>query len=164
MPDPQKHLRTCNLCEAMCGIEITHEQGAILSIKGDPHDPLSKGHICPKTVALQDLHEDPDRLRYPLLKTPQGWERISWDNAFNEAASRIRSIQAKHGRNAVALYVGNPSVHNVGTMLTLVPFFNALKTDNRYSATSVDQLAPMLVSMKLYGNQLLFPVPDIDRT
>lgn len=164
MPDPQKHLRTCNLCEAMCGIEITHEQGAILSIKGDPHDPLSKGHICPKAVALQDLHEDPDRLRYPLLKTPQGWERISWDNAFNEAASRIRSIQAKHGRNAVALYVGNPSVHNVGTMLTLVPFFNALKTHNRYSATSVDQLAPMLVSMKLYGNQLLFPVPDIDRT
>ncbi len=164
MPDPQKHLRTCNLCEAMCGVEITHEQGQILSIKGDPLDPLSKGHICPKAVALQDLHEDPDRLRYPLLKTPQGWERISWDNAFNEAASRIRRIQAKHGRNAVALYLGNPSVHNVGTMLTLPSLFTALKTANRYSATSVDQLAPMLVSMKLYGNQLLFPVPDIDRT
>lgn len=164
MQDPQKHLRTCNLCEAMCGIEITHEQGKILAIRADPHDPLSQGHICPKAVALQDLQEDPDRLRHPMIKTPQGWERISWENAFNEAASRIRNIQAKHGRNAVALYAGNPSIHNVGTMLTLVPLFNVLKTDNRYSATSVDQLAPMLVAMKLYGNQLLLPVPDIDRT
>lgn len=164
MQAPQKHFRTCNLCEAMCGIEITHEQGRILSIKGDPLDPLSKGHICPKAVALQDLHEDPDRLRYPLLKTPQGWEQISWENAFNEAASRIRNIQAKHGHDAVAIYAGNPSIHNVGTLLTLVPLFNVLKTNNRYSATSVDQLAPMLVAMKLYGNQLLMPVPDIDRT
>ena len=164
MQDPQKHFRTCNLCEAMCGIEITHEQGTILSIKGDPQDPLSRGHICPKAVALQDLQEDPDRLRYPMLKTPQGWERISWENAFNETASRIRNLQAKYGQDSVAMYVGNPSIHNVGTMLTLVPFFNALQTTNRYSATSVDQLAPMLVAMKLYGNQLLFPVPDIDRT
>lgn len=164
MPDPQKHFRTCNLCEAMCGLEITHAQGAIQSIKGDPLDPLSQGHICPKAVALQDIHNDPDRLRYPLLKTPQGWERISWDNAFNEAASRIRRVQAKHGRNAVALYVGNPSVHNLGTMLALPALFNTLKTANRYSATSVDQLAPMLVALKLYGNQLLLPVPDIDRT
>ena len=132
MQDPQKHLRTCNLCEAMCGIEITHEQGRILSIKADPHDPLSKGHICPKAVALQDLQEDPDRLRYPMIKTPQGWERISWENAFNEAASRIRNIQAKHGRDSVALYAGNPSIHNVGTMLTLPPLFNVLKTNNRY--------------------------------
>lgn len=164
MQEPQKHLRTCTLCEAMCGIEITHEQGRILSIKGDPHDPLSRGHICPKAVALQDIQEDPDRLRYPMIRTPQGWERISWENAFNEVASRIRNLQAKHGHNAVALYLGNPSVHNVGTMLTLLPLINALKTHNRFSATSADQLAPMLVSMKLYGNQLLFPVPDIDRT
>lgn len=164
MPHPQKHLRTCNLCEAMCGIEITHDQGQILSIKGDPQDPLSKGHICPKAVALQDLHEDPDRLKYPLLKTPDGWEQISWDNAFNEVASRIRNIQAKHGNNAVGIYVGNPTIHNMGSMLTLLPFLSALGTSNRFSATSVDQLAPMLVAMKMFGNQLLLPVPDIDRT
>src|SRR5690606_40437306 len=80
MQDPQKHLRTCNLCEAMCGIEITHEQGRILSIKGDPHDPLSKGHICPKAVALQDLHEDPDRLRYPLRSEEHTSELQSREN------------------------------------------------------------------------------------
>ncbi|MEE2731313.1 MAG: molybdopterin-dependent oxidoreductase [Pseudomonadota bacterium] len=164
MPHPQKHLRTCNLCEAMCGIEITHDQGHILAIKGDPKDPLSKGHICPKAVALQDLHEDPDRLRYPLLKTPDGWEQISWENAFNEVASRLRNVQAKHGQNAVGIYLGNPTIHNMGSMLTLMPFLSALGTTNRFSATSVDQLAPMLVAMKMFGNQLLLPVPDIDRT
>ncbi|RLT94405.1 molybdopterin-dependent oxidoreductase [Ketobacter sp.] len=164
MPHPQKHLRTCNLCEAMCGIEITHDQGHILAIKGDPKDPLSKGHICPKAVALQDLHEDPDRLRYPMLKTPDGWEQISWENAFNEVASRLRNVQAKYGQNAVGIYLGNPTIHNMGSMLTLMPFLSALGTANRFSATSVDQLAPMLVAMKMFGNQLLLPVPDIDRT
>ncbi len=164
MPGQEKHYRTCNLCEAMCGVVITHEKGKVISVKGDKHDPFSRGHICPKAVALQDLHDDPDRLRYPLLKTPQGWERISWENAFNEAASRLRTIQAKHGKNALAMYTGNPTVHNLGSMLTIAPFIASLQTHNRYSATSVDQLAPMLVAMKMFGNQLLLPVPDIDRT
>ncbi|MGB3622436.1 MAG: molybdopterin-dependent oxidoreductase [Ketobacter sp.] len=164
MPDLQTHTRTCNLCEAMCGIEITHDQGHIVSIKGDKRDPLSKGFMCPKAVALQDIHDDPDRLHYPMLKTPQGWEQISWENALNEVASRIRSVQAKHGKNAVGIYIGNPTIHNLGSMLTLKPFLSALGTQNRFSATSVDQLAPMLVALKMFGNQTLFTVPDIDRT
>ncbi|MDX1696177.1 MAG: molybdopterin-dependent oxidoreductase, partial [Ketobacteraceae bacterium] len=164
MADPNTHHRTCNLCEAMCGLEIQHDKGKVISIKGDKKDPLSKGFICPKATALQDIHDDPDRLRYPLLKTPNGWERISWENAFNETASRLRNIQAKHGKNAVAVYLGNPNVHNHGSMLTLFPFLSALKTENRYSATSVDQLAPMLASLKMFGNQGMLPVPDIDNT
>lgn len=164
MAGPTQHFRTCNLCEAMCGIVITHDDGKIQSIKGDASDPHSKGFICPKATALQDLHDDADRLRYPLLKTPQGWERISWENAFNEASARLRNIQAKYGTSAVATYIGNPTVHNLGAMLTLPLFLNALKTENRFSATSLDQLAHMLVSLKLFGNQALLPVPDIDRT
>ena len=163
MADPTQHFRTCSLCEAMCGIVVTHDNGKIQSIKGDPADPLSRGFICPKATALQDLHDDPDRLRYPLLKTPTGWEQISWENAFNEAAARLRNIQAKHGNNAVATYAGNPTVHNFGAMMTYGLFLGALKTENRYSATSLDQLPHMLTNLKLFGNQALFPVPDIDR-
>lgn len=164
MADSNTHYRTCNLCEAMCGLEIQHDKGKVISIKGDKKDPLSKGFICPKATALQDIHDDPDRLRYPLLKTPNGWERISWENAFNETAARLRNIQAKYGKNAVAVYLGNPNVHNHGSLLTLFPFLSALKTESRYSATSVDQLAPMLAGLKMFGNQLMLPVPDIDRT
>ncbi|OUS25323.1 dehydrogenase [Gammaproteobacteria bacterium 45_16_T64] len=148
----------------MCGVVVTHEKGKVLSIQGDKHDPLSRGHICPKAVALQDIHDDPDRLRYPMLKTPQGWERISWENAFNEAASRLRTIQAKHGKNAVGMYTGNPTIHNLGSMITIAPLMAAVGTKNRFSATSVDQLAPMLVAMKMFGSHVLLPVPDIDRT
>ena len=113
----QKHYRNCNLCEAICGIEITHEDGKILSIVGDKLDPLSRGHICPKALALKDIYEDPNRLRRPVRRTADGWQEIGWDEAFDEAAAGIDEIQTKYRRDAVAVYQGNPSVHNLGTML-----------------------------------------------
>lgn len=158
------HYRTCNLCEAMCGLEIEHAGDEIIAIRGDQHDAFSRGHICPKAVALQDLHEDPDRLRMPVRRTADGWVEISWDEALTETATRLAGVQREYGRNAVAIYAGNPTVHNHGAMFTLLPFLQALGTRNRYSATSVDQLPQMLACFKLFGHQLLFPVPDIDRT
>lgn len=158
------HYRTCNLCEALCGLEIEHEHGEIIAIRGDQADPLSGGHICPKAVALKDLHEDPDRLRQPVKRTAQGWQEIGWGEALDEVAERLHGIQQQHGRNALAVYAGNPTVHNHGAMFTLLPLLKALGTRNRYSATSVDQLPHMLAAFKLFGHQLLLPVPDIDRT
>ena len=111
------HFRTCHLCEAMCGIAIELEGDRIVAIRGDEDDPFSRGHICPKAVALQDVHEDPDRLRRPLRRTASGWEEISWDEALDEAAARLAAVQRAHGRNAVALYQGNPTVHNHGALL-----------------------------------------------
>jgi anaerobic selenocysteine-containing dehydrogenase len=152
----------------MCGviIETTDSENGpqILSIKGDKQDPLSQGAICPKAVALKDLHEDPDRLKRPLMKTEQGWKEIGWNQAFDLVANRIKKIQKQHGRNAVGTYLGNPNVHNHGTMLTVLPFLKALRTKKRFSATSNDQLPHMLVSQQMYGHQALFPVPDIDHT
>ena len=72
------HYIACNLCEAICGLEIKLEDGQIRSIKGDQQDPISKGHICPKAVVLQDIYNDPDRLRRPIKKTEDGWQPISW--------------------------------------------------------------------------------------
>ncbi len=158
------HYRTCNLCEALCGLEIEHAGGEIIAIRGDQSDPLSGGHLCPKAVALKDLHEDPDRLRQPVRRTANGWEPIGWDEALDEVAQRLHQVQQQHGRNALAVYVGNPTVHNHGAMFTLLPLLKALGTRNRYSATSLDQLPHMLAAFKLFGHQLLLPVPDIDRT
>jgi anaerobic selenocysteine-containing dehydrogenase len=158
------HHRTCNLCEAMCGIAIESAGGKVTSIRGDKSDPFSRGYICPKASALADLHEDPDRLRYPVRRTANGFVRIGWDEAFDEVASRLRATQAAHGRNAVGLYLGNPNVHNYGSMLFGLPFAQALGTRNRFSATSVDQLPQQLASLFLFGHQLLLPIPDLDRT
>jgi anaerobic selenocysteine-containing dehydrogenase len=158
------HFRACNLCEAICGIDIRLEGDTIRAIRGDKDDPLSRGHVCPKAVALQDLHEDPDRLRHPLRRTPRGWERVGWDEAFDEAATRLKEIQARHGRDAVALYLGNPNVHNYGPLLFLPPLLRTLHTRNRFSASSFDQLPHMVASALMFGHSLLFAVPDVDRT
>lgn len=156
--------RSCNLCEAICGIEITVKGDRQLEIRGDKDDPFSRGYICPKAVALQDIHYDKDRLTYPVRRTPQGWQRISWNEAFDEVARNLKRVQAKFGRSSVATYLGNPTVHNYGALLFAPGFIRSLHTRNRFSATSVDQLAHHFTAYLMFGHQLLLPVPDVDRT
>mgnify|MGYP005849033087 CR=1 FL=1 len=158
------HYRTCHLCEAMCGVAIEMKDGHIASIKGDENDPLSRGHICPKAVALQDLHEDPDRLRKPIRKTATGWQEMDWEEAFDLVADRLHQIRQEHGRNSIGVYLGNPNVHNHGSLVATMPFLRAVGSQNRFSATSNDQLPHMLASLEMFGHQVLFPIPDIDHT
>ncbi len=158
------HYIACNLCEAICGLEIKLKEGQIKSIRGDAQDPISKGHICPKAVALQDIYNDPDRLRTPIKKTDNGWQAISWKQAYKEVTKQLKRIQRQHGKNAVAVYLGNPTVHNLDALLFGPMFFRTLKTKSRYSATSVDQLPEQLVSLLMFGHSLLIPLPDLDRT
>ena len=159
------HFRACNLCEAICGLEITvNENNEILTINGDKKDPFSRGHICPKAVGLKDIYLDKNRLKQPVRRTEMGWETISWNEAFDEVASKLKAIQAQHGKDAVGVYQGNPSVHNSGTLLAAPAFLRALGTKNRFSATSADQLPHHFVSSLMFGHPLLLPVPDIDRT
>src|SRR5215213_2457395 len=158
------HYRSCNLCEAICGIEITTADDQRLDIRGDKDDPFSRGYICPKAVALQDLHYDKDRLKHPVRRTAGGWERISWNEAFDEVTRNLKRIHAEHGRNSIATYLGNPTVHNYGALLFVPGFLRSLRTRNKFSATSVDQLAHHLASYLMFGHQLLVPVPDVDRT
>lgn len=158
------HYRTCHLCEAMCGVAIEMKDGHIDSIKGDENDPLSRGHICPKAVALQDLHEDPDRLRKPIRKTTTGWQEMDWDQAFDLVAEKLHKTRQDHGRNSIGVYLGNPNVHNHGSLVATMPFLRAIGSQNRFSATSNDQLPHMLASLEMFGHQILFPIPDIDHT
>lgn len=163
------HHRACHLCEAICGLtfELDTDEGGvsrITSIKGDAQDSFSRGHICPKAVALQDIQNDPDRLRSPVLRVGDQWLPIAWEEAFELAARRLYEIQQRHCQNAVAVYQGNPSVHNYGLMTHSNYFLGLLKSRNRFSATSVDQLPHHLTSYLMYGHGLLLPIPDIDHT
>ncbi len=155
----------CNLCEAICGLLLTVEDGRVTGVRGNPDDPLSRGHICPKGTAIADITEDPDRLRRPIRRTPDGrWEELDWDEALDYAVTGLADVQAAHGRNAVAVYLGNPNVHSLGAMTHGPQVIRALGSRNTYSATSVDQLPQQLVAHLLYGHQLMIPVPDLDRT
>lgn len=156
--------RTCHLCEAMCGLRLTVADGAVHEVEGDPDDPLSRGYLCPKAFALMDLQTDPDWLQRPVRRVGDGWQELEWDAAFDLVAARLRAIQDEHGNNAVAIYQGNPTVHSLGAMLYGPFFVKALRTRQRYSATSADQLPHHVVGWTMYGHQLLVPIPDVDRT
>ena len=174
-PDPsgtRTALAACNLCEAICGLELTIEdrpQGPrVTSIRGHEADPLSRGHICPKGVALADVYDDPDRLRRPVRRIGTGtdarWEEISWDEALDLTADGLAQVVAQGGRDALAVYLGNPNVHSLGAQTHGTAMTRSLGTRNTFSATSVDQLPHQFVAWQLYGHQLLIPVPDLDRT
>jgi anaerobic selenocysteine-containing dehydrogenase len=154
----------CMLCEALCGLEVEHDGQSVLKIRGDAQDPFSKGHICPKGVALAELQNDPDRLKHPLVKVGDRFEEIGWEAALDLAASRIADIQRRHGRDAMATYFGNPAAHSYSAILFYQMLMDAIGTRNRYSANSVDTLPRFLASYEMYGNQVQVPVPDVDRT
>src|SRR6266540_3227555 len=160
----QTRYGSCNLCEAICGLEYTVDDGRVTSIRGDEQDPLSRGHICPKALALVDVHADPDRLRRPVKRVGDQWQEIGWDEAFDLVAERLAAIRKQHGDNAVGVYLGNPNVHNYGSLTHGLTLLRELGTRNRFSATSVDQLPHQMISYLMYGHQLLLPIPDIDRT
>jgi len=165
MPAEQKtHYRACNLCEAICGLEIKTQGDQVLSIKGDKNDPLSRGYICPKGVAMQDIYSDPNRLRKPVKKHGDSWVEISWQEAFDSVAEKLVAVQEQHGQNAVAFFAGNPNVHNYGSMTHAGVLRKAVQSKIHFSATSLDQLPHHLTSYSLYGHQSLIPVPDIDHS
>ena len=156
--------RSCNLCEAICGLTIEHDGKQVVSIKGDKDDPLSRGHICPKAIALQDIHADPDRLKTPVRRTENEFEPISWEDAFDLVESKLMQIRERHGDDSVALYLGNPTVHNSGALLFQKYLKQSLNTRNRFAATSVDQLPHHFAASQMFGHGLLIPIPDIDNT
>jgi anaerobic selenocysteine-containing dehydrogenase len=164
--DTTTRLFACTLCEAMCGLEVTLDShGEVVALRGHDDDPLSRGHVCPKALALPDIQDDPDRLRRPLVRDASGTLReATWDEAFRRAASLLVGVQEQHGDDALAVYLGNPNVHSLGALTHHPTLVRLLRTRNRFSATSVDQLPHLVVAHALYGHQFLLPVPDIDRT
>jgi anaerobic selenocysteine-containing dehydrogenase len=161
----EQKFRTCNVCEAMCGLVMTVDGGRITDVRADPEDVFSRGHICPKGPAMREVYEDPDRVRHPLRRTASGgWEEISWKEALDEAASRLGDIRARHGANAIGVYFGNPVAHNHGALTTVYGFIKAIGTKNRFDANSQDANPKLFASLQMFGDQLSLLLPDVDRT
>ncbi|HET6934234.1 MAG TPA: molybdopterin-dependent oxidoreductase, partial [Candidatus Angelobacter sp.] len=156
--------RICPFCEACCGLELTVSDGRVTKIRGHAEDVFSRGYICPKGTALKDLHEDPDRLRAPLINRNGRFEPATWDEAFAEIERRLSAIMAEHGPHAVALALGNPIVHKTGLLLYIPRLGRALGTHNVFSASTLDQMPKQLSSGLMFGDWLSIPVPDMERS
>ncbi|HEU5084363.1 MAG TPA: molybdopterin-dependent oxidoreductase [Acidimicrobiales bacterium] len=156
--------RTCPLCEAGCGLSVTVRDGEVTRIRGDLLDVFSKGYLCPKGSTLKQLHEDPDRLRQPLVRRDGRLVPATWEEAWQAVADGLGRVIAEHGRAAVGAYVGNPNAHNLGALLYNRALLRALGSPNVFSASTVDQRPKEIATGLMFGNVLTTPVPDLDRT
>ncbi len=169
MQSTRTAFRTCPLCEAGCGLEITVGRDAdgaehVTRIRGDREDVFSKGFICPKGSTLRQLHEDPDRLRRPLVKRDGVHVEVSWDEAWEAVDEGLRGVIERHGRESLAVYLGNPTAHSLSAMMFNKALLTGLGTRQRYSASTVDQMPRHVAAGYVFGSPVAVPVPDLDRT
>lgn len=160
---PSLHHRPCHLCPASCGLTLEVEGDQLLSVKNDPADPFSQGYCCPKGLAIGELHDDPDRLRRPLVRKGGVLVEVSWEEACRAAAEGLAGVVKRHGKHGLATYIGNPTVHHFGALLGSELWRQLLPTKNRYTANSQDVNPHLLVNFLTFGMQMAQPVPDLDR-
>lgn len=166
--ESRTEFRTCPLCEATCGLEITVKPTAdggeeVTRIRGDINDVFSKGFICPKGSSLIHLQNDPDRLRKPVVKRDGEFVEVSWEEAFATIEAGLLPVLEEFGRNSVGIYLGNPVVHSLGAALHTRSLISALGSTNRFSASTVDQRPKEISAAAMFGSAAI-PVPDLDRT
>lgn len=157
--------RTCPLCEAGCGLEISvSPDEQVVRIRGDREDVFSHGYICPKGSTLKQLHEDPDRLRRPLVKRNGVHVEVTWDEAWQEVERGLSGVIARHGRGSLGAYLGNPNAHNLGPQLYSSMMLKSMGSRNIFSASTVDQVPKHVAGGYMFGTAQSIPVPDLDHT
>jgi anaerobic selenocysteine-containing dehydrogenase len=158
--------RVCPFCEATCGLAVEVEGESIVAVRGDKDDPFSRGYICPKAYGVKELYHDPERLRRPVRRTPDGWQEISWEAAYEEVASRLIAIRDQYGSDAIGMYTGNPVVHDLGALLYRPVLQRALGSRSMFNASAIDTLPKIVQTGLMFGRHFptAVPVPDIDRT
>jgi anaerobic selenocysteine-containing dehydrogenase len=158
--------RTCHLCEATCGLELHLDGDTITLVRGDKEDVFSHGYLCPKGSAIKDLEADPDRLRRPQIRdrVTDTWRDAEWDEAFAYIDEHLAPIVREHGNDALAVYLGNPSAHNLAPQLYGRVLLQAARTRNVYSASTVDQMPKQVSAGLMFGAGLSIPIPDVDHT
>lgn len=160
----ETHFRTCHLCESMCGLEVTVQDGRVQRIRPDTEDVWSKGYICPKGTVLGELHHDPDRLRSPVVRGEGGeFHEVTWAEAFRVAAEKIQGVTAKHGAQALHTYIGNPAAHNFSLQRYIAAFMPMSGIETVWSPGTVDQWPKNVSSAPMLGDAWRIAAPDVDR-
>ncbi|AJE85325.1 molybdopterin dinucleotide-binding region [Streptomyces albus] len=160
-----RHHRICPLCEAGCGLTVDLEGRRVVKVRGARDDVFSKGYACPKGISLGEIDQDPERCHAPLVRQPDGrFAEVTWDEAFAEVARGLGRVAEQHGKDAVALYYGNPVIHTVGIPLHVAAMRQSMQSRNVYSSSTVDQMPKNVSAGLMFGDPWAIPVPDIDRT
>ena len=158
----------CRICEPLCGMIATVEDGRLISLRPDDEHPLSQGYACPKGLAFPEVQHDPDRVLHPLRRVAGGalgeFEQVSWDEALDDIAVRLRALLDTHGGGTVGQFFGNPVGFNITGTLWAGALMTALGTGHQYSVGSQDINSRYVASKLLYGSISQVPFPDLRGT
>lgn len=155
----------CRICEPLCGMIATVEDGRLTALRPDKEHPLSAGFACPKGIAFTDVVNDPDRLLTPMRRGADGFEPVDWDTALTDIAGRVSAIRRRHGSGSIGWYFGNPTAFSYSHLMAVFPFIKGLgRRTHLFTASSQDTSNRMLASQFLYGAPVAVPIPDLMRT
>lgn len=165
-------LTYCRICEPLCGLVATVEgpPGAerLVSLRPDDEHPLSRGYACPKGLAFAEVQHDPERVLHPLRRVPGGapgeLAQVSWEEALDDIAARLRDIIDTHSGTSVGQFFGNPVGFNVTAALWSGALMTALGTGHQYSVGSQDINSRYVASKLLYDSISQVPFPDLRST
>ena len=153
----------CRVCEPACGMLATVDNDQLIKLEADKDHPVSKGFVCNKGIYGADIHNDPDRLKYPLRKSKTGdFERIDWDTALDEISAKLQQIVNRHGTSALAAYNGNPGAFNTLFGPSFGSFATQLGIKKFFSSGTQDCANKFAGSEAVFGTRTFHPVPDID--
>jgi anaerobic selenocysteine-containing dehydrogenase len=165
MPTPSFVPTFCRVCEPACGLLAQVEDGRLVGLRPDREHPVTKGFACHKGLAGAAVHHDPDRVDHPLKRVAPGrFERVSWDEAISEIASRITTLRDAHGPDSIAWYAGNPSAFNTLARPALSSFFAQLGTRRAFGSGTQDCANKFSGSEAVFGSSTIHPIPDLERT
>lgn len=154
----------CRICEPLCGMIATVEDGKLVALRPDKEHPLSAGFACQKGIAFTEVVNDPDRVTTPLRRTPDGFEPVSWDEALGDIAGRLSAVLRDHGAGAVGWYMGNPGAFSYAHVLSIMAFIKGIgRGTHFYTASSQDTNSRLMASQLLYGTPTSVPIPDLTR-
>lgn len=161
----EERITYCRICEPLCGLRVTVENGEVKKVRPDSDHPLSAGFACPKGIAMADVNNDPERVLHPLRRNAEGeFERVSWDAALDEIGTRLRRVIDAHGGDSVAWYMGNPAAFSYSHPLWVKGFLDGVGSPHWYTASSQDVSNRFAASNFLYGSSYVVPIPDLART
>jgi anaerobic selenocysteine-containing dehydrogenase len=154
----------CRICESLCGLEVTVDNGTITKIRPDEHNVGTAGFACIKGVKQHKLYASPDRLTHPMRRTGDTWSQVTWGDAEADIGARVRAIVAEHGPNAVAMYVGTAAGFGVLHPVFAQGFMDGLGSSSMYASATQDCSNKFAAARQIYGFPFTQPFPDVDHT
>src|SRR4051812_18350276 len=153
----------CRICTSACGVlvEIDDDE-RVVRVRGDVDNPVSRGYTCSKGRAMAHGHHREDRLLHPKMRKDGELVDVSWDEALDDAAAKLRAIIDESGPDAVGIFLGGGGYLDSPAYATLQMMRKALRTRSYYSDMSIDTLSKVVVG-EMIGGFAAMPRPDYGR-